>query len=314
MLPVSGLGPAEKMVSQELQFKTCFVSAPRGLRLNALRESLLSHGVRPLIPQQLGPGTDWASEIQRELVRADFVIGVLPTGHQPSWVLFELGQAWALGKQILLIASPKSEPVPFALQRVLVLRIALNNREAIDFALDQLLSAKPESPADAPRQPFASPGLGTQADLLLEQLDRSLESGDSRDLERIARNALQNSGTDIVVESPRRDRGADLAAWSDVLEPFVGNPLLIEVKRKIEDAASAERSFEQLKRYLGASGARWALLLYGQGPLAEDRIWKHCPHNVLLMPLRSLIEALRTRAFPEVVRDLRNRRVHSVRP
>lgn len=302
------------MVPQKSQLKTCFVSAPSGLRLNALRESLVSHGVQPLIPQQLAPGTDWASEIQRELSHADFVIGVLPAGRQSSWVLFELGQAWALGKQILLIASPKAASIPFAVQRLLVLRIDLNNRQAIDFALDQLLSAKPGSATARPSKPFASPGLGTQADLLLDQLDHHLQSGDARGLEQIARNALQNSGTDIVVESPQRDRSADLAVWSDVLEPFVGNPLLIEIKRKIEDAASAERAFEQLKRYLGASATKWALLLYAQGPPAENRIWRRCPHNVLLMPLRSLIEALRTRAFPEVIRDLRNQRVHSVRP
>jgi hypothetical protein len=304
-------------VMQKRQFKTCYVSAPSGLHLSALRESLVSHGIQPIIPQGLAPGTDWASEIQQELQKADFVIGVLPARQQSQWVLFELGQAWALGKQILLIAPPGSESVPFEAQRFLVLRIDVDNREAIDFALEQLLSAQLGYPTGIGRKPYASSGLGAQTDTLLREFDGALQSGSERELEQISRKALQNSGADIVVESPRygaKDLGADFAVWSDVLEPFVGNPLLVELKRSIKDAATANQSFEQLKSYLAASNSKWALLLYAEGPPPEDRTWRLCPQNVLIMPIRSLIEGLRDHAFPEIIRDLRNRRVHSVRP
>jgi len=297
------------------KIKTCFVSAPRGIPLEVLRESLLAHGIRPLIPQELAAGNDWASELQRQLAQADLVVGILPTRRQSPWVLFELGQAWALGRRILIIAQPGSEPVPSSLQRLLVLRIALDNRQAIDFALDQLLSAPPEPPAkEATRKPFESAVLGAQADLLLARLDQLLHSGGAQGFEKMVSEAIRNSGTDVVVESPELDRGADLAVWSDVLEPFVGNPLLVEVKLKIPTKAILVEVFKQLNSYLGASDSRWALLLYGDGPPPEDRFWNSCPPNILLMPARAMLEALRTRTFPEIVRDLRNRRVHSVRP
>jgi hypothetical protein len=125
--------------------RTCFVSAPAGIPLEVLRESLLAHDMRPLIPRELSAGTDWATELQRELAQADLVIGILPTGQQSGWVLFELGQAWALGRRILVIAPPGSEPIPSTLQRLLVLRVTPDNRQAIDFALDQWLSAPPPS-------------------------------------------------------------------------------------------------------------------------------------------------------------------------
>src|SRR5260370_28107449 len=155
------------MMKEPRNIKTCFVSAPQGISLEVLRESLLAHDIRPLIPQELSAGTDWAPELQRELAQADLVIGILPTGRQSAWVLFELGQAWALGRRILVIAPPGSEPVPLTLQRLLVLRIAPNNRQAIDFALDQLLSAPLETVTEDTRKPFQSLGLGAQVDLLL---------------------------------------------------------------------------------------------------------------------------------------------------
>ncbi len=102
--------------------------------------------------------------------------------------------------------------------------------------------------------------------------------------------------------------------WSDVLQPFVGNPLLIEIKRSIRDKEAAAAAFAQVSLFLGESSSRWALLLYAEGPPADDRLWSKCPPTILIMPLRSLLEGLRTQSFPEIVRDMRNRRVHSVRP
>lgn len=301
------------MIKETRTIKTCFISAPRGVSLDVLRESLVAHGIRLLIPEELSTGADWASETKRQLVQADLVIGILSTARQSAWVLFELGQASALGRRILLIASPKSELVPYSLQRLLVLRTDPNNREAIDFALDQLLSAPPESPSEEHRKPFKSAGLGTQVDTLIARLDQLLQTGNAQGLEELVSDALQGSGIDVVVESPQRDRGVDLAVWSDVLEPFVGNPLLIEIKRRIHDKKTATSALAQLGLYLGESGTRWALLLYGEGPPPGDRLWSRCPQNILLMPIRSLLEELRTQSFPEIVRDLRNRRVHPVR-
>jgi len=302
------------MIKEKRAIKTCYVSAPAGVSLDVLRESLLSHDIRPLIPEELSVGTDLASETQRQLAQADLVIGVLPRGKQSPWVLFELGQAFALGRRILLIASPKSESIPFALQRLLVLRIEPNNRSAIDFALDQLLSAPPESPPEQNRKPSHASALGQQADSFIARFDHELQPGSERELLKLLTDALQSSGVDAVVEHSAQERGVDIAVWSDVLEPFVGNPLLIEVKRSVRDKKSASAAFAQVSLYLGESGSRWALLLYAEGPPPDDRLWGKCPPNILIMPLRSLLEGLRTQSFPEIVRDMRNRRVHSVRP
>jgi len=292
------------------EIKSCFISAPAGAHLDVLRESLESRGLRVLVPQDLTVGTDWASEIHKQLSQADLVIGVLTSERQSSWVLFELGQASALGRRILLITSPEADPIPFALHQFLVLRIGLDNREAIGFALDQVLSAPRRQQRDgAPHLPRLA-GLGNEADALMAALDRSLASHDWRSVEQVVADALRSSGVDVVVTSPERDVGADFAVWSDVLEPFVGNPLLIEVKAKIRGKADAQRAIRQLTSYLGASGSRWALLLYADGPDPEDQAWSGGPPNVLVLSLRSLLETLRTRAFPELVRDLRNRRVH----
>lgn len=292
--------------------KTCFVSAAQGTALETLRESLLAHGVKPLVPEELSAGTDLASEIQRQLQRADIVMAILPTAQQSNWVLFELGQAWALGKRILVIAPPGSAPLPAAMHRMLVLQTSPDNRQAIDFALEQMLAAPSPPEAVRKRDVFVSFGLGVESDVFLAKIEEALRLSRPADFERTLYEAIKQSGADVVVESPERDRGADFVVWSDVLEAFVGNPLLVEAKTKVQSSATAKQMLEQLSSCMKASNSRWSVLLYGDGPAPDDPFWSDCPPNVLLLPARSLVEALRTRTFPEVIRDLRNRRVHGV--
>ena len=58
-----------------MAMKTCFISAPAGAPLGVLRAAIESRGLRVLVPQDLTAGSDWASEIQKQLSQADIVIG-----------------------------------------------------------------------------------------------------------------------------------------------------------------------------------------------------------------------------------------------
>lgn len=293
--------------------KTCFIAAPAGANLAVLRATLEERGLRVLVPSDLEVGVDWASEIQKQLSLTDLVIGVISANQNSSWVLFELGQASALGRRIILIASPKAEPIPFALHQFLVLRTEIDNADAIGFALDQVLSAPAVAIRERASPSKALTGLGEKADEFIERLDRDLVAKRWRSIEELVADALRASGTDLVVTSPSGDLGADIAVWSDVLEPFVGNPLLIEVKGAIKSKADLTRATVQLAKYVGASGSRWGILLYGAGPEFDDEVFAASPPNVLALSIQSLLERLRLHAFPEVVRDMRNRRVHGVR-
>jgi hypothetical protein len=302
---------SESGTSNQSALKSCFISAPAGTQLHALRASLKSRGLRVLVPQDLASGNDWATEIQKQLSQADIVIGVITSDRESPWVLFELGQAFALGRRIILISTEKVDSIPFASRNLVILRIDLDNQKAIDFALDQLLAA-PSRPKDstAPHLKPTLKALGSDVDNLMLALDQALTGHSGLAFERVVADALRSSGTDVIVASFESDIGADFAVWSDVLEPFVGNPLLIEVKARIRGKGEASLVMRQLSSYLGQSGARWALLLYGDGPDNDEVAWPEVPSNVLLLSLRSLLESLRTRSFPEVVRDLRNQRVH----
>ncbi|MBU7440912.1 TIR domain-containing protein [Paraburkholderia fungorum] len=290
--------------------KKCFLSAPVGTDLAVLRKNLKVRGVDVLAPQDFTIGGDWADETQAQIARADLVIGVLSGNESSQWVLFELGLAAALGRRILLITPPGVESIPFAPRHMLVLRVSPDNEEAIGFALDQILSAPNRKIDGKSTRSKASPGLGQKADDLLNALDRALAASDGAGVEAVVSAALNASGTDVVVPSQTRDKGADFAVWSDSLETLVGNPLLVEVKSKIRRKEDAVRITREMSAYLSATSAQWGLLLFGDGPGPQSEWWDQSSPNILVLPLRAFLNDLRSRTFPEVVRDLRNSRVH----
>jgi len=289
------------------RLRSCFITAPAGTNLAVLTGALRQRDIRVVGPEGIPIGAAWETEISNLLTSADLIIGVLTRARRSDWVLFELGQAWGQGKTILLFAPPDSAHVPSTLRRFLTVRANVSNQEAVEFALDQILAA-PE-PTSTPTLPAKEKApLGVSADHYLQGSVALFASVNPLELESLVAKALREAGVDVLARSQVQDRGADLAIWSDELQPFVGNPLLIEIKTALATPMSAVRASEKLSKYVTSSGGMWGLLLYGIGP---DKLGS-LPPNVLAMPIETLFLKLRTESFDQIVRELRNRRVHGV--
>jgi hypothetical protein len=289
------------------QIETCFITAPSGSNLEVLADALRRRNIHIIVPQQSSAGAELASESSNVLRDVDLVIGILTRERRSEWILFELGQAWALGKRILLFAPPNFAHLPSTLRRFLTVRANLSNREAIEFALDQLLAA-PEPTRTSGVQPKEKPPLGASADGYLQGSLPMIASATPSELEALVAEALREAGVDVLATSRGRNQGADLAIWSDALQPFVGNPLLVEIKTRLQGQRAASDAAQQLGKYVAAAGGLWGLLLYGGGP--EEL--RSLPSNILSLQIGTLFRRLRDESFDDIVRDLRNRRVHGV--
>lgn len=289
------------------QIRTCFITAPAGSNLELLVDALRRREIEAVVPNQLSADAEVQTETADLLRNVDLVIGVITRERRSDWVLFELGQAWALGKRILLFAPPAYVHLPSTLPRFMTVRANLSNQEAIEFALDQLLAA-PE-PTRKPAKPLKGKlPLGAAADSYLQGSLQMISSVRPIELEALVANALRDAGVDVLATSRDRNAGADLAIWSDDLQPFVGNPLLVEIKAQLQGTKATSEAAQQLAKHVAASGGIWGLLLYGSGP-EEPR---SLPPNILALSIGSLFERLREESFDDIVRDLRNRRVHGV--
>ena len=296
------------------RIRTCFILAAAGTHLGTLRKVLAEKGVQVVVPEELSLGSVLSTDFSSINPRVDLVIGVLTHERRSSWVLFELGQAVALNMQVVIFAPPQDKSIPFDLQRLLVVRVSLRNHTAISFALDQVLASPPPAPRQWQVKQPNKHVLGPQVDSLLENLRSATRTQDWSWVELVTAQALRLAGVDAISEATVADRRVDMAIWSDALQPVIGNPLLVEVKGHLRDTGAVRKAAQQLSAATAAAGTIWGLLLYGDTSISVEKIWFAAPPNVLVLSLATLFEEMRERPFADIVKDLRNRRVHGVGP
>lgn len=292
----------------------CYISAPIGANVEHIRSSLIERNVKVLTPSVLSKAKDLPQSARELIANADLIIGVLRRGRQSQAVLFELGMAAAMERKIVVFDSPRGGYVPSNLQSHLVLRVGLRNREAIDFALDQILLA-PVSKRNTSRNTsidsiFTRKALPSQILGLSSEVEKALEVGDGRRFEEIISAGIRNSGVEVAVEPMLKNREMDLAVWADEFQHFVGNPLLIETRFRLRDEEQVRSALKQCAAATERSGGRWSLLIYGSGPRVFRTIWLSLAPNVLVISASDLFERMRDQSFIEVVISLRNLRVH----
>ena len=221
----------------------------------------------------------------------------------------------ALKRRVVFFAPTQFKGPPSDLQRFPIVRVSLTNREAISFALDQVLASPP--PISRTRETTLSEkhSLGPLADRFLRELVSALQTNDWRRVKSITADALRLAGVDVISEATGfSNRRVDLAIWSDALQPVMGNPLLVEIKGVLRDTETVRSAAQQLSTATVAAGTGWGLLLYGQTSVSDERLRFAVPSNVLILSLATLFEQMRRRPFAEIVKDLRDRRVHGVNP
>jgi hypothetical protein len=297
-------GASVRAVNTLWHVKRCFVAAPPG-SLAVVRPLLEEAGLEAVVPTDLPQAGSTVSEaITQAVGSADVVLGVLGETSPRSNVLFELGMAVGLGRPTIILADPGAA-IPSDLADTLVLRWAPDVGESLRFAVEQLTGEPHEQPAASEQER----PLGHKAQRWLAMVPpKALPDHDA--LMRSVIDALASTGI-RTLEGPAHDRhDFDLALWSPNLRWLDANPLPVEIKQDIRGGDEARLIGELLQRRLALTPARWALLLYGSGPEGRSLEPALRAFAVLVMRVDELFEQLEADPFPEVIRRLRNERVH----
>jgi hypothetical protein len=289
--------------------KTCFISSTAGTDLSILITALEGHGYAVVVPTHLGAGQHWLDALTESLKTVDLVVGVLGSREAIANPVFEIGYALGIRKPVLVIASPTAEELPFALSSLPVVRAEPTDREAIEFALDRL----PANPLRHPAQPTPPSVPPLSTDRLDEYATHIKGAQNERVPLNVLRTLLVDAGVEVVAGARIGDHRADFAIWSDVLGTYVGNPLIGEVRGTLRTIDAVRQALAQLTHYIHAAGASWGLLLYAHGPdPSRTAVEAQQAARVIVLSLDELLERLRSSSFFDIIRDLRNRKVHGV--
>lgn len=290
--------------------RTCFISAPAEADTTILQDILNERGLSVII-EQGDAISDSSSDknLLNTILSSDFFIGVLQAGADNSMVYYEIGVANGTGRRTLIFTSPSLKNSVKNIKGSLYMRVGMDNREAMEFAIDQVIKA-PEFERDSARKEVnKNKPIGKIAKDLLAELNKPESTWGAHPENAVIR-AIGSSGVNVLVRSKYWDSGADMALWVDELEESVGNPLLIEVKQHISGSTSITRLANQLDSYLESSNAGWLLLLYLKGPEEDSDVWDQFPESVIHMPVPKFLKYFEQRNLVEIVNSLKTTAHH----
>jgi hypothetical protein len=300
--------PASGGEKRERPKKTAFVAAATPSVARSLQKSLESAGFSSITTYECDRPGKSIPEITTECMRqSEIVIAVLGVGGVGANVLFELGLAHGLGKRILVVAEEKAVLTARSLGDPYILAKP-DDAEAVGAAVKDILAGPHhgERPLEAPEK--QSRPIGDLADDLLADLRPLDKNASEQKYVEVVRRAIEVSGVTAISEAKLGDVNVDLAVWSDDLEPWVQNPLLIDVKVNIPTRAQVRVLADQMLWHMAKARLSHALVIYvSAAHSAKEEM--HIPH-VLFVSIQEFLESLRVSGFGDVVRRLRNRGVH----
>lgn len=297
----------EKAVTGRTQ--TAFISAPPYTDTSGIRKELESKGVTVFSPDELElPGRNLSEIVREATERADFVVAVVDSSAASNSVFFEVGFAQAMGKPTFVLLTGNATPTPWLASGIPYFRFDPEKSGGLDFGISQILTAAHYGVKISPTPATRSHPLGDGALDLLHQLREAGNGITEAQLHTIIASAIRASGVATVSEAREADRSVDLAVWSDDLSPWLGNPIAVEFRLNIRNGTDASRAIEQLAQAMTRSNIQWGLLIYWTA--AFDLTHILCIPNVLVISAEQFLKGLQDASFADLVRQLRNQRVH----
>ena len=291
------------------RLRRAFITAPTSVDTSILRDSLRRRGFDPYeLDDVAGLGRGLGELLEHCVRDADLVVGFQGDTKEPD-VFFALGYAFALKKRILLFVPPGAE-VPFP--EIPCLRTRPDNLEAVDFGLD-LIVAVPNGrrPRRQKTHPTTKP-LGALVDPLLDKIRAASQEPKPHSLTKLVLEALAACGIDAVAPSEPMEVSngrAHFAIWADDFEPWIGNPVLVDVWSRLSSPAELEQALGQMLKNLEHTHMAWGLLLYC-GPEFGSNVKATRHPKVFVFSVQRFVEALRDSSLGVFLSRMRKLRVH----
>lgn len=297
-----------------------FISYAGAEPIGDLARALEGAGFQPFTAYDLPVGSPLAEALLDQIRGAQLAVFVINDQRQALNSSVELGIATAAGLPVLIVASPEAE-LPDIAGRLPVLRLRPDDPRALDrvlAAVGEVASAATPSALRDEAKPLHNQALqllNAWTALLEEKPAEGMASPAQDQTEAHAQwilaDVFRSAGIRAIREPREGGAEADFVVWDRDLEPFIGAPLLVEVVGGRWSDRRLSLKVRQLSEYLSQlPSSRWALLvLAGASSEMPDLEIEHEP--VLVISLGELLSRLQGESFVDIVRMLRNERVHS---
>lgn len=301
--------------------KSCYISIPKKNWVLELADELRIRGIKAVFATDVDElEGSYASTVASVIKSCDITLCIADDEESLKSVLFEAGIAFGVGKKVLLVTPYDAGYVPINYSEFPIIRLDSSQYREIANYVEEVLKYGKRPIFKKKYNFIPSKPIGEYSKRYIESLReterRIIAGADKRktsiDFEKTIADSIRKSGVNIVSEFRSRKYRPDIAIWSDELTYIGANPLIVEVKSTIGSLSDLDRVVEKLNHYLYESNSKYGLLIYLIGP-ERSQYFYDLPSNILAISGYELLKALKTESFGEIIRDLRNQRVHGIR-
>jgi len=300
--------------------KTCFISASYGYKAADLLFALERRDIKGVFVTELqefdGPVT---ALVASAIKSCDITLCIAETSNDLKERLFEVGIAFGMGKKVILVASYDAGEIPLGSSEIPFIRLSSGSADEIsDYVLEVLKYGK-TTPIRKKYTFTPSHPIGDYSVKLIErlhQINQKYHFDDGyktfgRDVEKLVSDAIRKSGVNVVSEFKSRYSRPDIAIWSDELSLYIANPLIVEVKGVIRNNSDLRKATDQLLKYINETNSEFGLLVYLDG-IKVSQMKHDLPGQILAIPVKKLLSLLENISFGDIVKKLRNDRIHGI--
>jgi hypothetical protein len=287
-----------------------YISHQQDSETRTLREFLAGLGVTVLDSSDLSPSHPLGETTRTSIHESDMVFAVL--NPYAIEVFFEIGIAFGMRKPVMLLVEPHT-PVPSFAMSVRYLISGSLDSDLVRLGIKKFIGEVKEG---------ASRHRKMKVSHLVEKVDEAsilrllgqineLRQSSGATVERFAADLIRATGVTALEQNlGRGGRGADLAVWSDALEPSLGNPILFEIKAGKLDDQTIFAAFNRLAKQVSESDARFGVLLYLDEGGRRFQAPKISGASVLSFELEDFARELLKKPLANALIERRNQIVH----
>jgi hypothetical protein len=238
--------------------------------------------------------------VRRAIEQADVIVVWSEVTPLPAWAAFELGFATALDKPTLALSATERAQTPLTF--LTAPTVDPEDVQAVAALLDSALHPKDESaPVRHPTE------LRPSSDVSVGRVEDAIASGPAAVINLIEDTLIKTGARPV-----RRNRGSpkltselpkvDLAVWIDEFEGTLGNPVVIDIKRRLT-AKSIPVTSRQIQRYLSLTGASVGLIVYIDASESMDsfELFRYAGRRIQWISVRTLFDEWRSKSFSDLI-------------
>jgi hypothetical protein len=297
-------------MKKEKSFKSCYVIAPFSKDTYDLIDLLKRHGIQTNgILSFSDSDISLSNTIEEGIRKVDFVCAFIPPKASPT-IFYEVGIARGAKKPIFMIIEEKSLPDMY-LHDMVYVRASIKDQNAIEFALDQFLAKYRQISKRIPlNKEVRSEKLEIKP--FQDSLELISKENNPFEIESFVADLFKYLKDVTIVERQELDKGIDMALWVDNLEPYFGNPILVEVKSRVRSKSLLMKAEDQLRNYLEKTNASLGLLIYLGNDIKKMKNQKIRQPLVIWLELHELVSMLSKNSLAEIIMAKRNEMIHPV--